>query len=36
MTDTRPNPALAVDSKAQVFRPAYELAHDDEERRGRD
>jgi FAD synthetase len=36
MTNTRPNPALAVDTDANAFRPAYELVRDDEERLGRD
>ena len=36
MTNTRPNPALALDSGAHTFRPAYELVRDDEERLGRD
>ena len=36
MTNTRPNPALALDSSAKTFRPAYELVRDDEERLGRD
>jgi FAD synthetase len=36
MTNTRPNPALAVDSDPTKFRPAYELTRDDEERLGRD
>ncbi|KAI5465351.1 hypothetical protein BGZ63DRAFT_373354 [Mariannaea sp. PMI_226] len=36
VTDTRPNPALAVDSDSTKFRPAYELCDDDEERLGRD
>ncbi|KAH6898175.1 hypothetical protein B0T10DRAFT_101113 [Thelonectria olida] len=36
VTDTRPNPALAVDNNSQKFRPAYELRDDDEERLGRD
>ncbi|KAL2263917.1 hypothetical protein VTK26DRAFT_4298 [Humicola hyalothermophila] len=35
VTDTRPNPALAVDGDASKFRPAYELRDDDEERLGR-
>jgi FAD synthetase len=34
--DTHPNPALAVDSDSNNFRPAYELVRDDEERLGRD
>ncbi|KAG5976133.1 hypothetical protein E4U55_007489 [Claviceps digitariae] len=36
VTNTRPNPALAVDAQATTFRPAYELVRDDEERLGRD
>ncbi len=36
MTNTRPNPALALDAEAKTFRPAYELIRDDEERLGRD
>ncbi|KAL2129049.1 hypothetical protein VTI74DRAFT_8292 [Chaetomium olivicolor] len=36
ITDTRPNPALAVGGDASKFRPAYELRDDDEERLGRD
>jgi FAD synthetase len=36
VTDTRPNPALAVGGEASKFRPAYELRDDDEERLGRD
>lgn len=36
MTDTHPNPALALDAGATMFRPAYELMDDDEERLGRD
>ncbi|CAM1505098.1 Fc.00g107350.m01.CDS01 [Cosmosporella sp. VM-42] len=36
VTDTRPNPALAVDKNSKEFRPAYELRDDDEERLGRD
>ncbi|KPM35351.1 hypothetical protein AK830_g11227 [Neonectria ditissima] len=36
VTDTRPNPALAVGNDATHFRPAYELRDDDEERLGRD
>ncbi|KAH7162161.1 hypothetical protein B0J13DRAFT_614834 [Dactylonectria estremocensis] len=36
VTDTRPNPALAVGSDSTKFRPAYELRDDDEERLGRD
>ncbi|OIW28903.1 phosphoadenosine phosphosulfate reductase [Coniochaeta ligniaria NRRL 30616] len=36
MTNTRPNPALAIDASAKRFRPAYELVRDDEERLGRD
>ncbi|KAK4152643.1 hypothetical protein C8A00DRAFT_44298 [Chaetomidium leptoderma] len=36
VTDTRPNPALAVSGDASKFRPAYELRDDDEERLGRD
>jgi len=35
MTDTHPNPALALDAKAMKFRPAYELVDDNEERLGR-
>ncbi|KAK1776808.1 hypothetical protein QBC45DRAFT_434757 [Copromyces sp. CBS 386.78] len=35
-TDTRPNPALALDADGNKFRPAYELTRDDEERLGRD
>lgn len=34
-SDTRPNPALAIDAEAGKFQPAYELTRDDEERRGR-
>ncbi|KAK3301628.1 uncharacterized protein B0T15DRAFT_487859 [Chaetomium strumarium] len=36
VTDTRPNPALAVGGDRCKFRPAYELRDDDEERLGRD
>ena len=36
VTDTRPNPALAVSGDLSKFRPAYELRDDDEERLGRD
>ncbi|KAK3394431.1 hypothetical protein B0H63DRAFT_45571 [Podospora didyma] len=37
MTNTRPNPALALDGPdGKRFRPAYELVRDDEERLGRD
>jgi len=36
MTNTRPNPALALDADGKTFRPAYELVRDDEERLGRD
>lgn len=36
MTDTHPNPALALDANGTKFRPAYELVADDEERLGRD
>lgn len=36
VTNTRPNPALAVSGSPSVFRPAYELRDDDEERLGRD
>ncbi|AEO69642.1 70f8aa20-9092-4f2a-bc31-79816f618393 [Thermothielavioides terrestris] len=36
VTDTRPNPALAVGGDNSKFRPAYELKDDDEERLGRD
>ncbi|KAK5656120.1 hypothetical protein OQA88_4880 [Cercophora sp. LCS_1] len=36
MTNTRPNPALALDVEKKTFRPAYELVRDDEERLGRD
>ncbi|KAK4221432.1 hypothetical protein QBC38DRAFT_129703 [Podospora fimiseda] len=36
VTDTRPNPALAVSGDCSKFRPAYELRDDDEERLGRD
>jgi FAD synthetase len=36
VTNTRPNPALAVGGDASKFRPAYELRDDDEERLGRD
>ncbi|KAK3954886.1 hypothetical protein QBC32DRAFT_67986 [Pseudoneurospora amorphoporcata] len=35
-TNTRPNPALALDAAGNKFRPAYELTRDDEERLGRD
>ncbi|KAK3906521.1 hypothetical protein C8A05DRAFT_11754 [Staphylotrichum tortipilum] len=35
VTDTRPNPALAVSGDTSKFRPAYELRDDDEERLGR-
>ncbi|POR37419.1 Uncharacterized protein TPAR_02379 [Tolypocladium paradoxum] len=34
--NTRPNPALALGGDDKAFRPAYELARDDEERLGRD
>ncbi|KAG6034028.1 hypothetical protein E4U40_004462 [Claviceps sp. LM458 group G5] len=36
VTNTRPNPALAIDAQGTEFRPAYELVRDDEERLGRD
>lgn len=36
VTDTRPNPALALGGDVPKFRPAYELRDDDEERLGRD
>ncbi|KAH6998995.1 hypothetical protein AUP68_13604 [Ilyonectria robusta] len=36
VTDTRPNPALAVGNDSTKFRPAYELRDDYEERLGRD
>ncbi|RDA82464.1 hypothetical protein CP532_4382 [Ophiocordyceps camponoti-leonardi (nom. inval.)] len=36
MGNTRPNPALVLDSSAKTYRPAYELAHTGEERLGRD
>ncbi|RCI12413.1 hypothetical protein L249_0455 [Ophiocordyceps polyrhachis-furcata BCC 54312] len=36
MGNTRPNPALVLDSSAKTYRPAYELAHTEEERLGRD
>lgn len=36
VTNTRPNPALAIDAEGTKFRPAYELVRDDEERLGRD
>ncbi|KAG6018169.1 hypothetical protein E4U41_004025, partial [Claviceps citrina] len=36
VTNTRPNPALAMDALGTEFRPAYELVRDDEERLGRD
>ncbi|KAK0651811.1 hypothetical protein B0T16DRAFT_87641 [Cercophora newfieldiana] len=36
VTNTRPNPALALDADGKKFRPAYELVRDDEERLGRD
>jgi FAD synthetase len=36
MTNTRPNPALALDADAGTFRPAYDLVRDDQERLGRD
>ncbi|KAG6005769.1 hypothetical protein E4U21_007720 [Claviceps maximensis] len=36
VTNTRPNPALAMDDQGTKFRPAYELVRDDEERLGRD
>jgi FAD synthetase len=37
-TDTHPNPALKAEcgTKAETFRPAYELVEDDAERLGRD
>ncbi|KAL2020834.1 hypothetical protein VTK56DRAFT_7927 [Thermocarpiscus australiensis] len=35
LTDTRPNPALAVSGDVSKFRPAYELRDDEEERLGR-
>ena len=35
-TDTHPNPALSLDSDETMFRPAYELTDDNEERLGRD
>lgn len=34
--DTHPNPALKVEGKEGVFKPAYELVEDEEERLGRD
>jgi len=34
-SDTKPNPALAIDAEGKKFRPAYELVRDDEERKGR-
>ncbi|KAK3296334.1 uncharacterized protein B0H64DRAFT_168112 [Chaetomium fimeti] len=36
VTDTRPNPALALGGDTSKFHPAYELRDDDEERLGRD
>jgi FAD synthetase len=36
MTDTHPNPALALDADSTMFRPAYDLIDDHEERLGRD
>ncbi|KAK3331918.1 hypothetical protein B0T19DRAFT_88915 [Cercophora scortea] len=36
VSNTRPNPALALDADAKTFRPAYQLVRDDEERLGRD
>ncbi|KAL2142861.1 hypothetical protein VTI28DRAFT_692 [Corynascus sepedonium] len=36
VSNTRPNPALAVGGDTSKFRPAYELRDDDEERLGRD
>jgi FAD synthetase len=36
VTNTRPNPALALGGDTSKFRPAYELRDDDEERLGRD
>lgn len=35
VSDTRPNPALAVSGDSSKFRPAYELQDDGEERLGR-
>ncbi|MCJ1351230.1 MAG: 3'-phosphoadenosine 5'-phosphosulfate sulfotransferase [Icmadophila ericetorum] len=35
-TDTHPNPALKVEGQEGTFRPAYELADDNEERLGRE
>lgn len=34
-SDTKPNPALAIDAEGKKFRPAYELVRGDEERKGR-
>lgn len=34
-SDTLPNPALAIDVSANLYRPAYELVRDEEERKGR-
>lgn len=36
MKNTRPNPALAHGTDPGVFRPAYELLRDDQERLGRE
>lgn len=36
ISDTQPNPALAVANDPSHFRPAYELKEDNEERLGRD
>jgi hypothetical protein len=35
MSDTKPNPALAVEGSDAAFRPAYALTDDHEERLGR-
>ena len=34
--NTHPNPALKVEGDEEVYRPAYELLEDEEERLGRD
>ena len=35
-TDTHPNPKLAAEGRGGMFRPAYELVEDEDERLGRD
>jgi FAD synthetase len=36
MTDTHPNPALAIEGKKGKFRPAWDLTDEGMERLGRD